>query len=282
MQGFNHSTRVDDRGQGPTVGAGEGRPIAPDPPPTAPPANAGDATLIGSADAARIRAVAVELPRDGLVAPQPVALHIHGLRPLVASPTVVRADYQPAAAGPAPADRPVVSAYAQPGGPAPTAAHRQVMVSPQLSMQPQPQPVPVPAARERSVVFVSLGALGAFALAAAFWVLAGGPPRGAAFEESRSAPASPTASPGPNASAAANAAAADAALLTSCLRSSTQIIASARRDQILLDMVKTYDVGQRERAHALLKEYTHEACDRATFEMLSILEQEVSRRTKER
>jgi len=135
----------------------------------------------------------------------------------------------------------------------------------------------------RGAVLGVLGALGLVAFGTAIFVFVVQPtlqpPRSIGDGRAMAVAPSPVALPQ---SRVAGASSATDGLIAACLRDSTQVIITDTRDQLLLDALKAYDAGHRERAHTLLKEYTHEACDRATLELLLALDLQVAHRTQER
>lgn len=89
------------------------------------------------------------------------------------------------------------------------------------------------------------------------------------------------ASQGTESSAAAVSAAPDSEYGRACLQDSSQVITSERRDGLLLDAIQAYADGKYDSAKRNLQEYTQEACDRATFEALRILDQRIAVPNKE-
>lgn len=66
-----------------------------------------------------------------------------------------------------------------------------------------------------------------------------------------------------------------------CIRDATQVIASERRDTLLLDAIRSFADGRYDSAQSLLTEYTQEACDRASYEALQMIAQKIAIPTRE-
>src|SRR5262249_34289754 len=67
-----------------------------------------------------------------------------------------------------------------------------------------------------------------------------------------------------------------------CVAESTQTISGSDRDRMLLEAIRQHEAGRRAEALASFKLYLKEACDAATLQTVSILEQELNPSKKER
>lgn len=177
----------------------------------------------------------------------------------------------------------VVSAPAAgPGSPNHVALAPVVYPAASVALPPPAARAPGAESRSSGVLLGVFGTLGLVAVAAAVFVFVAQPMLPLARTPPEVRTVATAAPPTLNQSRVAGASSAADALISACLRDSSQVVNSTTRDQLLLDALKAYDAGNRERAHTLLKEYTHEACDRATLELLLALERQVTHRTQER